>query len=122
MSTTLAHSDFSSSPAATQPSRSMTQPPYVKRARSGPWADLVFAWLAKGAAFINLDVCTVLEAGGKQNQVSQSAPAPQVTLAPSASTTERKENGPAVTSSASLCRGWLSLLVSVLGIVIAMAV
>ncbi|WP_245213774.1 phosphate ABC transporter permease subunit PstC [Rhodoferax sp. AJA081-3] len=32
----------------------MTQPPPVKRARSGPWADLVFGWLAKGAALLTL--------------------------------------------------------------------
>ena len=60
MSTTLASSDFPSSPAATQPSRAMTQPPYVKRARSGPWADLVFAWLAKGAAFITLGMLVAI--------------------------------------------------------------
>ena len=38
----------------------MTQPSPVKRARSGPWADLVFAWLAKGAAFITLGMLVAI--------------------------------------------------------------
>ncbi len=54
MSTTLVHDDFSSNPSVTQSVRAMTQPPPVKRARSGPWADLVFGWLAKGAALLTL--------------------------------------------------------------------
>ena len=60
MSTTLVHSDFSSSPSATQSARAMTQPPPVKRARSGPWADLVFGWLAKGAAFVTLGMLVAI--------------------------------------------------------------
>nr|WP_295777323.1 phosphate ABC transporter permease subunit PstC [Rhodoferax sp.] len=38
----------------------MTQPPPVKRARSGPWADLVFSWLAKGAAFVTLGMLVAI--------------------------------------------------------------
>jgi phosphate transport system permease protein len=38
----------------------MTQPPPVKRARSGPWADLVFGWLAKGAAFVTLGMLVAI--------------------------------------------------------------
>ena len=54
MSTTLVRDDFPSNPSVTQPVRAMTQPPPVKRARSGPWADLVFGWVAKGAALVTL--------------------------------------------------------------------
>ncbi len=54
MSTTLAHDDFSSRPSVTQSARAMIQPPPIKRARSGPWADLVFGWLAKAAALVTL--------------------------------------------------------------------
>ncbi|WP_310342129.1 phosphate ABC transporter permease subunit PstC [Rhodoferax saidenbachensis] len=32
----------------------MTQPPPVKRARSGPMADRIFGWMAKGAALLTL--------------------------------------------------------------------
>nr|WP_315490584.1 phosphate ABC transporter permease PstC [uncultured Rhodoferax sp.] len=32
----------------------MTKPPSEKRARSGPWADVVFGWAAKGAALLTL--------------------------------------------------------------------
>ena len=54
MSTTLAHDDLSSNPSVNQSVRAMIQPPPVKRARSGPWADLVFGWLAKSAALLTL--------------------------------------------------------------------
>lgn len=54
MSTTLVHEDLGSSSPATQPVRAMTQPLTVKRPRSGPLADLLFAWLAKGAALVTL--------------------------------------------------------------------
>ena len=54
MSTTLVHEDLGSSSPATQPVRAMTQPPTVKKTRSGPLADLIFSWLAKGAALVTL--------------------------------------------------------------------
>jgi phosphate transport system permease protein len=54
MSTTLAHGDFPSNPSATQSVRAMIQPSPVKKARSGPWADRVFGWLAKAAALFTL--------------------------------------------------------------------
>lgn len=54
MSSTLVHGDSPSSPTATFSSRAMTQPPPVKRARSGPMADRIFGWMAKGAALLTL--------------------------------------------------------------------
>jgi len=54
MSSTLVHGDSPSSLSATKPSRAMTQPPPVKRARSGPLADRIFGWLAKGSALLTL--------------------------------------------------------------------
>ncbi len=54
MSSTLANGDFSSTPSATQSVRAMIQPPPVKRARSGPMADRIFGWIAKGAALFTL--------------------------------------------------------------------
>jgi len=41
------------SPSQTS-ARDMTNPPPVKRARSGPLADQIFGWLAKGAALLTL--------------------------------------------------------------------
>ena len=54
MSSTLATDDFSSKPSATQSVRTMIQPPPVKKARSGPMADRIFGWMAKGAALFAL--------------------------------------------------------------------
>ncbi|TAH11441.1 MAG: phosphate ABC transporter permease subunit PstC [Curvibacter sp.] len=54
MSSTLVHGDSPSSLSATLPTRVMTQPPPVKRARSGPLADRIFGWVAKGAAVLTL--------------------------------------------------------------------
>ncbi len=54
MSTTLVHGDFPSNPSESQLARAMTQPPPAKKARSGPLADLMFAWMAKGAALLTL--------------------------------------------------------------------
>ncbi|HCX80440.1 MAG TPA: phosphate ABC transporter permease subunit PstC [Rhodoferax sp.] len=54
MSSTLVHGDSPSSLSAIKPSRAMTQPPPVKRARSGPLADRIFGWLAKGSALLTL--------------------------------------------------------------------
>ena len=54
MSSTLASGDFSSKPSATQSGSAMIQPPSVKRARSGPMADRIFGWMAKGAALLAL--------------------------------------------------------------------
>ncbi|MES2949926.1 MAG: phosphate ABC transporter permease subunit PstC [Pseudomonadota bacterium] len=38
----------------------MIQPPPAKKARSGPWADLVFGWLAKGAALLTLGMLVAI--------------------------------------------------------------
>jgi len=54
MSSTLVHGDSPSSMSATLPIRVMTQPPPEKRARSGPLADRIFGWVAKGAAILTL--------------------------------------------------------------------
>lgn len=60
MSTTLVHEDLASSSPATQPVRAMTQPPPVKKARSGPLADLIFGWAAKGAALVTLGMLVAI--------------------------------------------------------------
>jgi phosphate transport system permease protein len=54
MSSTLVHGDSPSRPNAISPPRAMTKPPPIKRARSGPLADRIFGWLAKGAALLTL--------------------------------------------------------------------
>jgi phosphate transport system permease protein len=54
MSSTLVHGDSPPSLSDPTPERAMTSPPPVKRARSGPMADLMFGWLAKGAALVTL--------------------------------------------------------------------
>jgi phosphate transport system permease protein len=53
MSSTLAHGD-SPGASAKHPSRAMTQPPSNQKARSGPMADRIFGWAAKGAALLTL--------------------------------------------------------------------
>ena len=50
MSSTLVHGNFPSESVATQPERAMSHPPPKKKARSGPMADRIFAWAARGAA------------------------------------------------------------------------
>ena len=50
MSSTLVHGDFPSNSVVTQPERAMSYPPPKKKARSGPMADRIFGWMAKGAA------------------------------------------------------------------------
>ncbi len=60
MSSTLANGDFSSKPPATQSVRAMIQPPPVKKARSGPLADRIFGWMAKGAALITLGMLVAI--------------------------------------------------------------
>ena len=50
MSSTLADRDFPSTSAAIPPDRAMPLPPTIKKARSGPMADRIFGWVAKGAA------------------------------------------------------------------------
>ncbi len=60
MSSTLATDDFSSQPSATQSVRSMILPPPKKRARSGPMADRIFGWMAKGAAFLTLGMLVAI--------------------------------------------------------------
>lgn len=54
MSSILVHGDSPSSSSATTSTRVMTQPNPVKRPRSGPMADRIFGWMAKGAAVITL--------------------------------------------------------------------
>jgi len=53
MSSTLAHGDSPGTLATEEKARAMTTPP-VKRARSGPLADRIFGYLAKGAAIFTL--------------------------------------------------------------------
>lgn len=50
MSSTLVDGDFPSTSVALPPERAMSQPPPIKKARSGPMADRIFGWAAKGAA------------------------------------------------------------------------
>jgi phosphate transport system permease protein len=50
MSSTVVQGDFPSNSSAKTPARSMSQPPPIKKARSGPMADRIFGWVAKGAA------------------------------------------------------------------------
>ena len=54
MSTTLSAKQMSLNSSEIKAGRAMTQVVPVKRARSGPWADRVFAWLAKSAALLTL--------------------------------------------------------------------
>ena len=54
MSSTLVHGDSPPSLSDPTPVRAMISPPPIKRARSGPMADLLFGWLAKGAALVTL--------------------------------------------------------------------
>ncbi len=54
MSSILAHGDSPASGIQEKEVRSMTTPPPVKRARSGPFADRAFGFLAKGAALLTL--------------------------------------------------------------------
>ncbi len=56
MSTTLPASTMPVSETAHLHGRVMTQPPPVKKARSGPMADRVFAWLAQSAAVFTLGI------------------------------------------------------------------
>ena len=53
MSSTLAHGDSPGAFANHTP-RAMTQPPSNQKARSGPMADRIFGWAAKGAALLTL--------------------------------------------------------------------
>jgi len=54
MSTTLAHGDSPASLSQKKEANAMTKPPSPKRARSGPMADRIFGYLAKGAAILTL--------------------------------------------------------------------
>ena len=54
MSSTLVNGDSPPFNSANQSLRAMTQPPPVKRTRSGPMADRIFGWAAKGAALLTL--------------------------------------------------------------------
>ena len=53
MSTTLSPDELSANHSA-RSGRVMTSPPPLKKARSGPMADRIFGWLAKGAAYFTL--------------------------------------------------------------------
>jgi phosphate transport system permease protein len=50
MSSTLADESLTSNPTENQPERAMSETTPQKVARSGPMADRIFGWLAKGAA------------------------------------------------------------------------
>ncbi len=67
MSTTLSARDMSLNSPETSAGRAMPQAFSVKQAPSGPWADRVFAWLAKSAALLTLGlllaILTSLTAG-----------------------------------------------------------
>ena len=54
MSSTLVRGDSPSQTIVQPPSRAMTKPPPMKRARSGPLADRMFGWAAKASALVTL--------------------------------------------------------------------
>lgn len=54
MSTTLSADLMSINQSVKSSGRAMTNPPSLKAARSGPMADRIFGWLAKGAALFTL--------------------------------------------------------------------
>ena len=54
MSSTLAHGDSPARLTEQEKARAMTSPQGPKRARSGPFADRIFGFLAKGAAVFTL--------------------------------------------------------------------
>lgn len=54
MTSTLVDTDLASSPPANHAARVMTQPPSRKKTQSGPLADWLFGWAAKGAALVTL--------------------------------------------------------------------
>jgi phosphate transport system permease protein len=54
MSSTILHGDSPALFPVNQPVRAMTQPPPVKKARSGPMFDRIFGWVAKAAALLTL--------------------------------------------------------------------
>ncbi len=54
MSTTLPANQIPINQSAKISGRSMTKPPSIKTARSGPMADRIFGWLAKGSAYFTL--------------------------------------------------------------------
>jgi phosphate transport system permease protein len=54
MSSTFAHGESLATLTKKEKARAMSTPPPAKRARSGPWADRVFGFLAKGAAIFTL--------------------------------------------------------------------
>lgn len=60
MSSTLVHRDTLSSHSVISAARSMTRPPPVKKARSGPLADRIFGWMAKGAALLTLGLLVAI--------------------------------------------------------------
>lgn len=54
MSSTLVHPNPTTGFRVQLPSRAMTQPSPKKKARSGPLADRLFGWVARGAALVTL--------------------------------------------------------------------
>ena len=60
MSSTLMHGNSPPSLSANASSRAMTKPPSPKKARSGPMADRIFGWTAKGAALLTLGLLVAI--------------------------------------------------------------
>lgn len=60
MSSTLAHGASPSNSPAISSSRAMTKPPPSKRPRTGPMADRIFGWVAKGAALLTLGLLVAI--------------------------------------------------------------
>ena len=60
MSTTLPVNEISLDQSVKSSGRVMTKPPPVKTARSGPMADRIFAWLAKGSALFTLCILAAI--------------------------------------------------------------
>ncbi len=54
MSSTLVRGASPSNSSVISSARAMTKPPPLKRPRSGPMADRIFGWMAKGAALLTL--------------------------------------------------------------------
>ena len=60
MSTTLPVNEISLDQSIKSSGRAMTKPPPIKTARSGPMADRIFGWLAKGAALFTLCILAAI--------------------------------------------------------------
>ena len=60
MSTTLPVNEISLDQSIKSAGRVMTKPPPIKTARSGPMADRIFGWLAKGSALFTLCILAAI--------------------------------------------------------------